>query len=103
MTKPIAGLSLDLDNKWAYLRTHGVSSWEKYPSYLDVVVPRILRCCADRDLWLTCFVVGRDAQRRENHEPLGELAYWGHEIVNHSLNHYPWLHTLSRDEVEMEI
>jgi peptidoglycan/xylan/chitin deacetylase (PgdA/CDA1 family) len=103
MTKPLASLSLDLDNKWSYLRTHGVAGWDKYPSYLPTVVPRIVRCCAERDLWLSCFVVGRDAQRRENREPLEQLAYSGHEIGNHSLNHYPWLHTLSRDEVEMEI
>ncbi|MEX2315534.1 MAG: polysaccharide deacetylase family protein [Pirellulales bacterium] len=103
MTKPIASLSLDLDNKWAYLRTHGVVGWEKYPSYFDVVIPRIVRCCADRNLLATCFVVGRDAQRRENLGPLAELVEAGHEIGNHSLNHYPWLHTLSREEVETEV
>jgi peptidoglycan/xylan/chitin deacetylase (PgdA/CDA1 family) len=103
MTKPIASLSLDLDNKWAYLRTHGVALWEQYPSYFDVVVPRIVRCCAERNLRLTCFVVGRDAQRRENLEPLAQLVEAGHEIGNHSLNHYPWLQSLSRGEVETEI
>ena len=103
MTKPIASLSLDLDNKWAYLRTHGVAGWDDYPSYLDVVVPRILASCAERDLWITCFVVGRDAQLRCNAEALAALASAGHEIANHSLNHYPWMHTLARDEVEYEI
>jgi peptidoglycan/xylan/chitin deacetylase (PgdA/CDA1 family) len=103
MTKPIASLSLDLDNKWAYLRTHGVSGWDAYPSYLDTVVPRILDCCGERGLRLTCFVVGRDAQRRENHDALAALADAGHEIANHSLNHYPWMHTLPAGEVEAEI
>ena len=71
MTKPIASLSLDLDNKWCYLRTHGVAGWDKYPSYLDTVVPRVLDVCAARDLRLTCFVVGRDAAIDENGDALG--------------------------------
>jgi len=103
MTKPIASLSLDLDNKWAYLRAHGIETWRNYPTYLDVVVPRVLRFCAERDLRITCFLVGRDAQRTENHESLAALAAAGHEIANHSLNHYSWLHTLGREQVEVEI
>jgi hypothetical protein len=39
---PAASISLDLDNLWSYLKTQGVSGWESFPSYLDVVVPRIL-------------------------------------------------------------
>ena len=63
------------------------------------------RCdfCAERDLRITCFVVGRDAELRENREALAAIADAGHEIGNHSLNHYPWMHTLSRAEVEAEI
>jgi peptidoglycan-N-acetylglucosamine deacetylase len=52
MTKPIARLSLDLDNMWCYLRTHGVAGWDKYPSYLNTVVPRVLDVCAVCDLQL---------------------------------------------------
>jgi peptidoglycan/xylan/chitin deacetylase (PgdA/CDA1 family) len=103
MSKPLASLSLDLDNKWSYLRTHGIASWQDYPSYLDVVVPRILAFCVERELRITCFVVGRDAQRRQNRETLASIADAGHEIGNHSLNHYPWMHTLSRREVEREV
>jgi len=103
MTRPIASLSLDLDNKWCYLRTHGVPGWERYPSFLDVVVPRILRACTVRDLRPTCFVVGRDAERAENADALMSLADAGYEIGNHSLNHEPWLHTLPRAELEIEV
>jgi peptidoglycan/xylan/chitin deacetylase (PgdA/CDA1 family) len=103
MSKPLASLSLDLDNKWAYLRTHGVDSWQTYPSYLDTVVPRILGFCDERELTLTCFVVGRDAEQRDNHGALAAIAQSGHEIGNHSLNHYPWMHTLTHAEVEVEI
>jgi hypothetical protein len=103
MTKPIASLSLDLDNKWCYLRTHGVAGWDKYPSYLDTVVPRVLRVCNSRNLRLTCFVVGRDATIDANADALASLASAGHELANHTFGHEPWLHTLSRDRVESEI
>ena len=26
--KPIASLSLDLDNKWSYMKTHGDAGWD---------------------------------------------------------------------------
>ena len=103
MTKPIASLSLDLDNKWCYLRTHGVAGWDKYPSYLDTVVPRVLRACTARDLQLTCFVVGRDAAIDDNADALTALAAAGHEMANHSFSHEPWLHTLPRARLETEI
>ena len=38
--KPICSLSLDLDNQWSYMKTHGDPGWEDFPSYLDIVVPR---------------------------------------------------------------
>ena len=38
--KPLASLSLDLDNKWSYMKTHGDAGWEALPSYLDACVPR---------------------------------------------------------------
>ena len=38
--KPIASFSLDLDNKWSYMKTHGDAGWESFPSYLDCIVPR---------------------------------------------------------------
>jgi peptidoglycan-N-acetylglucosamine deacetylase len=103
MSKPLASLSLDLDNKWSYLRTHGVDSWQSYPSYLDTVAPRIVDFCAQRDLHITCFIVGRDAKFEKNRDALATIADAGHEIGNHSLNHYPWMHALSRAEVEYEI
>ena len=34
MDKPLASLSLDLDNQWSYMKTHGDPGWESLPSYL---------------------------------------------------------------------
>ena len=89
-SKPVATLSLDLDNKWSYLRTHGDPGWAALPSYLDLAVPRILQFLRDRSLTITFFVVGQDAARAENHAAIRAIAEAGHEIGNHSFLHEPW-------------
>ena len=101
--KPLANLSLDLDNEWAYLKTHGDPAWESYPSYLPTVVPRILHVLARRKLLITVFVVGQDAALEYNHEALAQIASAGHEIGNHSLRHDPWLHLFSEHDLEQEL
>ena len=40
--KPTADLSLDLDNMWSYMKTHGNPDWQSHPSYLDHLIPRVL-------------------------------------------------------------
>jgi hypothetical protein len=100
--KSIASLSLDLDNKWSYMKTHGDAGWESFPSYIDIVVPRILEFLKKRDLKITFFIVGQDAAREENHESLAQLPAAGHEIANHSFNHEPWLHLYSEEQLVEE-
>jgi hypothetical protein len=102
-SKPIASLSLDLDNKWSYMKTHGDSGWESFPSYLDLVVPRVLEILRQRQLKITFFVVGQDAALQRNHAALRSLAEDGHEISNHSFHHEPWLHLYSKGQVETEL
>lgn len=101
--KPIASLSLDLDNEWTYLKTRGDPRWEALPSYLDCVVPRVLDLLARRGLRITFFVVGQDAALDKNRQALGRLAPAGHEIGNHSMRHEPWLHLYSEAELEHEL
>jgi peptidoglycan/xylan/chitin deacetylase (PgdA/CDA1 family) len=101
--KLLASLSLDLDNKWSYMKTHGDAGWEKLPSYLDVVVPRVLEILKKRNLEITFFVVGQDASLEANHAVLRSIAQHGHEIGNHSFHHEPWLHLYSRSELEEEL
>lgn len=100
--KPIASLSLDLDNKWSYMKTHGDAGWETYPSYLDTVVPRVLDFLKARDLKITFFIVGQDAALEKNREAIASIAAAGHEIGNHSFNHEPWLHLYSKEELVEE-
>lgn len=101
--KPLASLSLDLDNQWSYMKTRGDAAWESLPSYLDLVVPRALRFLAERGLKITFFIVGQDAERPENRAALAAITPAGHEVGNHSFRHEPWLHLYPDDEVEAEI
>ena len=40
--KPLAGISLDLDNQWSYMKIHGDKGWEKYRSDFDRFIPDVL-------------------------------------------------------------
>lgn len=100
--KPIASLSLDLDNKWSYMKTHGDAGWEKYPTYLETVVPRSLEFLAERNLNITYFIVGQDAARDENADAIKQISDARHEIGNHSFKHEPWLHLYSKQELTEE-
>jgi hypothetical protein len=101
--KPIASLSLDLDNLWAYMKTHGDRGWESFPTYLETAVPRILEFFEQRKLRLTFFIVGQDLANRRNHDMVRAIAEAGHEIGNHSFSHEPWLHLQPESHIEDEI
>jgi hypothetical protein len=106
-SKHIASLSLDLDNQWSYMKTHGDAGWQSYPSYLDVVVPRVLDFLKELGIpAITFFIVGQDAALDKNSEALAQLseaADGHHEIGNHSFKHEPWLHLYTRAEIDAEI
>ena len=93
--KPLASISIDMDNKWAYMRAHGALGWESFPSYFETIVPRVLEMCSSRHFLLTAFIVGRDAEVESNQEWLHRLADASHEIGNHSYMHDPLLRLYS--------
>jgi len=101
--RPVASISLDLDNKWSYLKTRGDAAWQGFPSYLDTVVPRIVEFLEQRRLTTTVFVVGRDASLEKNRGALERLAAAGHSIGSHSFDHEPWLHLYSREQLVEEL
>jgi peptidoglycan/xylan/chitin deacetylase (PgdA/CDA1 family) len=103
MSKPIASLSLDLDNKWSYMKTHGDAGWDQYPSYLDIVVPRFLKFFEQRNLKITVFIVGQDAALEKNHQALASITAAGHEVGNHSFKHEPWLHLYTEQQIHDEL
>ncbi len=101
--KPTCSLSLDLDNLWSYLKTHGEAGWDEYPTYLNIVVPRVLDFLAQRNLKITWFIVGQDAADPVHAEVLRSITAAGHEVGNHSFHHEPWLHLYSEAEIEDEL
>lgn len=98
-----ASLSLDLDNKWSYMKTHGDAGWQSYPSYLDVLVPRVLDLFDELKVRITFFIVGRDAAIPSSAEVLAEIPRRGHEVGNHSFFHEPWICKRSESEVDDEL
>jgi peptidoglycan-N-acetylglucosamine deacetylase len=103
MTRPLAALSMDLDNQWSYMKTHGDEGWETLPSYLDVLVPYALDLLEALGCRITFFVVGRDAASAKNHRALSMITGRGHEVGNHSFEHEPWLHLYSSEELYRDI
>ena len=102
MSKKLSSLSLDLDNKWSYLKTHGDDGWSEFPSYFDLVIPRFLEILDKRKVKMTVFVVGQDAALEKNRDSLASIANDGHEIANHSFHHEPWLHLYDHAQLVKE-
>jgi peptidoglycan/xylan/chitin deacetylase (PgdA/CDA1 family) len=100
-----ASLSLDLDNLWSYKKTHGDADWVDLPSYLPVVVPRLIEVFGEADLKATVFIVGQDAEldRDRGEGVLRDIVSAGHEVGNHSFSHEPWLHLFEQAKLEEEI
>ena len=101
---PTASLSIDVDNRWAYLRAAGRSDWQSATSYLPMVLDRVVDVLGAAGVPLTAFLVGRDLVDDGDVrviESLGRLPAW--EAANHSLSHLPWMHTMSREEICEEI
>ncbi len=101
--KPIAAISLDLDNQWSYMKIHGDEGWDSYPSYFNIFVPHILDVLDDLNLKITFFVVGKDTESEENRKYLKMLIDRGHEVGNHSYHHESWLQSYSYEKIEKEI
>ncbi|MEM9826101.1 MAG: polysaccharide deacetylase family protein [Planctomycetota bacterium] len=102
--KPLATLSIDLDDQWAYLRAAGVDAWAAAPSYLDVAVPRLVDTLGPLNLPLSVFLVGRDLEFDHTRAAISRLAELREvEYGNHSWNHLPWLHTMNPSEIHDEV
>jgi hypothetical protein len=101
--KPLASISLDLDNQWTYMKIHGDEGWDEYPSYFDIFVPHVLDVLDELELKITFFIVGKDTEREENLKYLKMITERGHEVGNHSYHHESWLQTYSYEKIEKEI
>lgn len=103
MKKPTASLSLDLDNKWAYLKNYGDAHWKYFPSYYAVFVPHVLNLLKELNLKCTFFLVGKDLEIADHHQYVKMIVKNGHEIGNHSFHHDTWLHLYTDEQLRKEI
>ncbi len=103
VNRPLASVSLDLDNLWSYMKIHGDPAWAERPTYLPRFVPLVLDVLAELNLTITVFLVGADADDPRNAPYLHRIAQAGHEIGNHSYEHESWLHLYPRVDLEREI
>ena len=99
----MASVSLDVDNLWSYLKTHGDAGWEQRPSYYDTFFPAALDALESVGARITFFVVGRDAAAPAHQPFLRAAVAAGHNVGNHSFEHEPWLHRYTPDELVHEI
>lgn len=82
-----AGLSIDLDDHWTYLKSRGESGWQASSSFLELGLLRALDFLERHDLRATFFVVGCDAERPAHAAVLRRVVDAGHELGNHSYEH----------------
>ena len=101
--KPLASISLDLDNQWSYMKIHGDDGWDRYPSYFDIFIPYVLDLLDELDIKITFFIVGKDTEQPGNFKYLQMITERGHEVGNHSYNHESWLQSYSYSQIEEEI
>lgn len=101
--RSLASVSLDADDLWAYLRTHGDPGWERRPSYLARFFPRVLDLLDEVGMKITFFIVGEDAARDESAAAMAPLVARGHEVGNHSYHHECWIHLYSADQLNEEL
>ena len=101
--KPFAMITLDMDNLWCYQRSFGDPHWQRYDSFLPLVVPRILSFFNRVGISATIFVVGKDTQNKSHLPLFQELVNQGHEVANHSFMHLEALHGQSKEEIYLDL
>lgn len=101
--KPTACISMDLDNQWSYMKTHGDKGWQALPTYLDLLIPHVVEILERLGLKITFFIVGKDAAQNTNQDAIRLITETGHDVGNHSYSHEPWLHHYSKSQIRKEI
>ena len=97
---PTASISLDLDDLWSYLKTHGDPSWSSRPKPRPVHPPH----CGDagsNPAAQHIFHRGGGC-RLAGTSLLRSLVEAGHTVGNHSHEHEPWLHRYNDHQLENE-
>ena len=76
-----------------------------YKTIYQIAIPRFLELFDRYNIKATFFVIGRDTLVSENQGMIREILKRGHEIANHSMNHFvkPPFSSLSRTKQAKEI
>jgi peptidoglycan-N-acetylglucosamine deacetylase len=86
----VCAISVDLDEIHHYFAIHGLAApapAAAHPIY-DVALARYRDFAASERIPLTLFAVGNDLERAQNGSTLRSFAELGHEIGNHSFDHW---------------
>ena len=100
----LCAISVDLDEIPNYAAIHGVTLDRVNPTAVyDIAVQRLLRWAHSRGVRLTLFAVAADLRREQNARQLVQAREAGHEIANHSLDHWYDLSRRSRAEMYVQV
>lgn len=102
-SRPLAALSVDLDDLWSYLKTAGDPRWREHPSFLSIAMPRLFEQLERFDMGITAFVIGEDASRPAVKPWLAEFVSRGHELANHSFSHNAAVAYSDREQIAQEL
>lgn len=98
----LLSVSVDLDQLSHYRAIHGLPRAEGNEVY-ERAIPRLVDWARQRDIALTWFVVGKDAERASSAEVLAGLSKAGDELGCHSYTHRYDLTRLSFGEMQSEV
>ena len=101
--KPLAALSVDMDDLWSYLKTAGDESWREHPSFMSMAMPRLFDMLGEFRMGITCFVIGDDVERPSVRPWLERFVDSGHELANHSSTHNAALASADVASMEAEL
>jgi len=95
-------ISIDMDNYRDYRGLVDPDGDDLDVSFYESV-PRFLELLDRLGARATFFMIGRDAEHRENRAAVQRIAAAGHEVGNHSFDHPYDFHNLSRSAKERQI
>lgn len=101
----LCALSVDLDEIPIYYAIHGWPAPERSAAnaVYEIGLARFEALARAHHLPLTLFAVGADVRQPENGARLRRLADAGHEIANHSLDHFYDLTRRGREEMRRQV
>jgi hypothetical protein len=101
----LASVSVDLDEVNCYTDIHALQSPPPNAAHAIYcrALPRFRDLFAQTQIRATFFAIGRDLQHEPNAALIAELHQQGHEIANHSLDHYYDLIRRDRDTIRAQV